>query len=74
MEPFLTKVSVIQQDLGSHSGRGCLPVFLTGSSSGDFQKVSNDFSYNSGTNHDFLSIQEIRDLIKINIDEKFKPI
>jgi UDP-N-acetylglucosamine 4,6-dehydratase/5-epimerase len=27
-------------------------------------KVSTDFSYNSGDNHDFMSINEIRDLIK----------
>ena len=40
----------------------------------NFKKVSKDFYYNSGTNKDFLSIEEIRNLIKINIDQNFKPI
>ena len=30
----------------------------------NYNKVPNDFSYNSGTNKEFLSINEIRDLIK----------
>tara|TARA_A100001388_G_C28754348_1_gene494096 strand:+ start:112 stop:1155 length:1044 start_codon:yes stop_codon:yes gene_type:complete len=35
--------------------------------------VTNNFSYNSGTNTNFLSIEEIRNLIIENINPKFKP-
>ena len=38
-----------------------------------FSKVSNDFAYNSGENKHFLTIKEIRSLIKNNIDIEFKP-
>ena len=31
-------------------------------------------SYNSGTNSNFLSVNQIRSLIKENLDSKFKPI
>ncbi len=37
------------------------------------KKVPEGFQYNSGTNKKFLNINEIRNLIKINIDENFKP-
>ena len=36
----------------------------------DFKKVPEGFSYSSGNNEKFLSVDEIRDLIKTNIDEK----
>jgi UDP-N-acetylglucosamine 4,6-dehydratase/5-epimerase len=36
-------------------------------------KVENGFSYNSGTNKDFLSVEEIRKLIKELVDNEFKP-
>ncbi len=35
--------------------------------------VKPDFSYNSGSNSKFLTIQELRQLIKDNIDKNFKP-
>ena len=37
------------------------------------KKVPEGFQYNSGTNKNFLSIYELRELIKEHIDEKFKP-
>ncbi len=40
----------------------------------NFGKVPDYFSYNSGTNSHFLSINELRNLIKLNIDPNFKPI
>lgn len=36
--------------------------------------VEYGFSYNSGANPDFLSVEELRNLIKNNIDPDFKPI
>ena len=36
--------------------------------------VEEGFSYNSGTNDDFLSIEQIRKLIVKNIDKQFKPV
>ncbi len=38
------------------------------------KKVPKGFQYNSGTNKIFLKVHEIRDLIKLHIDENFKPI
>ena len=38
------------------------------------KKVHEGFQYNSGTNKKFLSVSELRTLIKLNIDEKFKPV
>ena len=37
------------------------------------KKVEENFSYNSGKNSKFLSVNELRELIKINIDKNFKP-
>jgi len=37
-------------------------------------EVQYGFSYSSGSNPDFLSIEELRTLIKNNIDPNFKPI
>ncbi len=39
-----------------------------------FEKVSEEFVYNSKNNNNFLTVNNIRTLIKENIDEKFKPI
>lgn len=36
--------------------------------------VDKGFSYNSGTNADFLSVEQLRILIKENVDPDFKPI
>ena len=38
------------------------------------KKFKENTSYNSGTNSNFLSVNQIRSLIKENIDSKFKPI
>lgn len=37
-------------------------------------KVPKNFSYDSGSNPSFLSIEEIRELIKININPNFHPL
>ena len=37
------------------------------------EKVSDGFAYNSGTNTQFLSVEEIRKLIKENVDPDFEP-
>ena len=39
-----------------------------------FKHVKNNFSYSSGTNKKFLKVNELRNLIKLNKDKKFKPI
>ena len=39
-----------------------------------FEKVEEGFSYISSTNKDFLSIKQLRDLIKRHVDPSFKPI
>ena len=36
--------------------------------------VEPGFAYNSGTNSDFLSVQDIRDLIRQHLDPTFSPI
>ena len=35
--------------------------------------INSKFEYNSGSNDNFLNVREIRELIKKNIDNKFKP-
>jgi len=35
--------------------------------------VPKGFAYNSGTNADFLTVQQLRDLIRLNVDSSFKP-
>ena len=39
----------------------------------NFEMFKENTSYNSGTNSDFLRIDEIRKLIKENIDPNFNP-
>ena len=39
-----------------------------------YHKVPDNFAYNSGSNSNFLNIEEIRQLIKKNLDPEFKPI
>ena len=39
-----------------------------------FAKVIEGSTYNSGNNTDFLTIEEIRNLIKLHVDPEFKPI
>jgi len=36
--------------------------------------VPTGFSYNSGTNPDFLTVEKLRDLIREHIDRAFKPV
>ena len=36
--------------------------------------VAPGFSYNSGMNEEWLSVEEIRELIKIHVDASFSPI
>ena len=36
--------------------------------------VKPGFSYNSGTNEEWLSVEEIRELIKIHVDENFSTV
>ena len=38
-----------------------------------YEKMSNGFSYNSGTNTEFLTVNELRDLIIKHITPDFKP-
>ncbi len=38
-----------------------------------YHKVPDNFSYNSGSNSHFLTVEEIRKLIKKNLDPEFKP-
>ncbi len=40
----------------------------------DLKPVKNGFSYNSGTNPEFLNIESLRELIRKNIDSNFQPV
>ena len=40
--------------------------------SNECKPVSKSFSYDSGTNEDFLSVEQIRHLIRENVNSKFK--
>ena len=35
--------------------------------------VDPSFAYNSGTNPDFLNVEQLRDLIRIHVDPSFQP-
>ena len=58
--------------------------YLILNKSSDFEKlnqkgikykcVEDDFSYSSDKNKDFLTVEEIRDLIINNIDKNFSPV
>ena len=48
--------------LHEYQSRGCT-----------FEKVPEDFSYNSGANSEFLSVEDIRGLISKHVDADFKP-
>ena len=39
----------------------------------NYKDVKKGFSYNSGTNPSFLSVGELRDLIKLHVDRNFEP-
>ena len=36
--------------------------------------VDAGFAYNSGTNPDFLNVEQLRDLIRQNVDHSFQPV
>ena len=38
------------------------------------RRVDPGFAYNSGTNPDFLTVAQIRDLIRQHVDPSFQPI
>ena len=40
----------------------------------NYKKVPYEFNYSSGNNSHFLKVNEIRELIKVNIDPNFQPI
>ena len=40
----------------------------------DLVGVPSDFSYNSGNNNDFLSVMQLRDLIRKHLNPAFKPL
>ena len=39
----------------------------------DYKRVDEGFSYNSGNNNQFLTVEKIRQLIKIHVDSNFEP-
>ena len=40
----------------------------------NLRKVDQNFSYNSGLNPEFISVNNLRELIKVNVDKNFTPI
>ena len=36
--------------------------------------VAQGFAYNSGTNDDFLSVEQLRELIRVHVDSSFEPL
>jgi FlaA1/EpsC-like NDP-sugar epimerase len=38
-----------------------------------FEPVDHGFAYNSGSNPEFLGVEELRELIRIHIDSSFSP-
>jgi UDP-N-acetylglucosamine 4,6-dehydratase len=40
----------------------------------DAVEVEKGFNYNSGTNDQWISVEEMRELIKKNVDSNFEPI
>ena len=40
----------------------------------NFKNVDPGFTYNSGSNPEFLNVKEIQELIIKNVDPEFKPI
>jgi len=36
--------------------------------------LENNFSYNSGSNPDFLSVEQIRHLIRAHVNPEFEPV
>ena len=36
--------------------------------------LEKDFYYNSANNDEFISVEKLRDLIKLHIDHKFNPV
>ena len=44
------------------------------SSGKEFSPVPSGFAYNSGSNPDFLTVENIRSLIRTNVDRSFNPV
>ena len=40
----------------------------------EIQDVAPGFAYNSGTNPQFLNVEQLRQLIRENVDSNFEPI
>ena len=38
-----------------------------------FESVTHGYSYNSGSNPDFLSVEQLRSLIRVHVDSQFEP-
>ena len=63
-------------DIGKYYAILPSPNFYIGKHDQKFKscfKVSEDFTYNSGKNEVFLEVNELRELIRKNIDENFQP-
>ena len=64
-------------DLGNYyailppSDEAVIKAFLAKTNS---QFVPTGFNYSSGSNSNFLTVDEIRDLIRTNIDPEFRPL
>jgi len=56
--------------LGSHLQKNVLEYSNTMKA----KPVPPGFAYESGTNPDFLSVEQIRELIKLHMDPAFEPI
>jgi len=64
-------------DLGPYyailpSNRDALPAYKTAGMHA--QGVPHGFAYNSGTNPDFLSVEQLRSLIREHVDPTFQPL
>ena len=69
--------SINTYDIGKHyvifpQNSSCLNKYLE--KTPQLNSVPKGFSYNSGTNSEFLTVEEIRNLIKKNVDKDFNPL
>ena len=75
-EMITTSDSFSTIDLGSYyailAGDG-MTLETYRQSKQETRPVPKGFAYNSGTNPDFLTVERIRDLIRLNINSDFKP-
>ena len=71
------QLSVCTADLGEHyailPGDGHLQQrYKEAGTSGAV--VPSGFAYNSGSNHEFLSLDQLRELIRLHVDPSFQPV